>query len=74
MRFTEPDLDEREPVAPHDQLGRFLDKKCPVCGNGTLKYQGNGHWRCDGLDDPNDSEKSLIACENTHEDGTPIKP
>jgi hypothetical protein len=72
-RFTKLDLDEL-PVAPRDDLGHFVGKECPECGNGKLVYEGNGHWRCDGLADPEDENKPLDACTYQHDDGDPATP
>jgi len=72
-RFTKLDLDEL-PVAPRDDLGHFVGKECPECGNGKLVYEGNGHWRCDGLADPEDDNKPLDACAYQHDDGDPATP
>lgn len=47
-----------------------MSRNCPRCGNGTLQYEGNGFWRCDGLEDPENAAAPLQACSYTHEDGT----
>lgn len=48
---------------------------CPDinCG-GTLRYEGEGHWRCDGLVDPNDENKPLLACPFVHFQGDHYEP
>lgn len=66
--FTRLDLDELAPIGPREPDGKFVSKSCPVCGNGTLVYEGLGIWRCDGLADPEDENKPLVACEYTHAD------
>jgi len=58
------------PVGPRDAKGRLVSRECPRCGNGTLQFEGLGVWRCDGLSDPESSEKPLEACTYSHEDGT----
>ena len=57
------------PTAPKDADGRFVKIACPECGNGSLRFEGNGHWRCDGLADPGHPNKPLIACTYTRQDG-----
>lgn len=71
--FTLLDLDEMEPMraGPRDNTGKFIPGDCPVCGNGTLQYEGGGVWRCDGLDAPECDDQPLFACENVHFDGDP---
>lgn len=58
---------------PRDERGRFVPTTCPLpdCTPGHLKYEGGGHWRCDGLLDPNDPNKELEACWFFHIDGEP---
>lgn len=71
-RFSQLDLDEHP--MPRGERGKFVGKGCPVCGNGKLVYEGCGHWRCDGLADPEDVTKPLVACEYSHNDGEPTHP
>ena len=56
------------PLSPRDNNGRFVPKKCPVCG-GTLEYEGHGVWACDGLVDPETTDKELECCPFDHFDG-----
>ena len=64
-----------EPRRPFDRLGQYVPMQCPRCGSGALVYEGNKFWRCSGLDDPNDENKELIACEWFHIDGEErVKP
>ena len=62
----------REQIAPRDENGRFVSRGCPLleCGYGTLQYEGNGFWACDGLADPGDGSE-LIVCPHYHIDGEP---
>lgn len=62
-----------KPNAPYDDKGRFVPLNCPLpeCGSGTLRYQGNGVWECDGLIDPDHPDKPLEACWYFHRDGKP---
>jgi hypothetical protein len=49
--------------------GRFISRACPVptcCG--TLQQEGR-NWVCDGLRDPDRSDKPLEACDYTIYDG-----
>lgn len=61
---------------PYDDKGRFVPLACPdpEC-DGNLVYESDprfgGHWRCNGLVDPNDPTKELDACTRTHFDGEP---
>jgi hypothetical protein len=54
---------------PRDNHGRFVPTACELCGDGSLKHQGSGHWTCDGLIDPEDPNKELQACPGHHFDG-----
>lgn len=58
-------------IRPFDHTGRFIPLACPNpdCGAGTLRYEGNGEWRCDGLADPGRTDKPLEACPTVHFDG-----
>jgi hypothetical protein len=56
-------------TAPRDNHGRFLPTACDLCGCGNLRHQGEGHWQCDGLLDPEDPNKELEACPAYHFDG-----
>lgn len=57
---------------PFDELGRKVTRVCPNpdC-SGMLQHVGDGTWECDGLVDPNDPDKELLACAFTHQDGEP---
>ena len=55
--------------APRLRNGQFLSRECPRCGNGTLQRAADNDWRCDGLLDPDDPDKELIACEYGVYDG-----
>ncbi len=63
---------------PYDDRGRFVQLECADKNcDGKLVYEADarfgGHWRCDGLVDPNDDRKELQACPRTHFDGdTPL--
>lgn len=60
---------------PRDHRGRLVSCRCPDpdCGYGTLQYEGEGIWRCDGL--VGVGEQPLEACEHAHIDGeAPIRP
>lgn len=61
---------------PRDHMGRFVPAECPLpeCGCGTLRNDGRGVWRCDGLADPECDDQELVACTFTHIDGEPYKP
>lgn len=54
---------------PRNPDGRYIETKlCPVCGNGELLpcediIGFGGTWECNGLDDPNDDNKPLVACD-----------
>src|SRR5688572_3688054 len=62
-----------QPKFPRDDQGRSVPRACPVCDCGVLQYEGDGFWRCDGLADPDDTNKELQACTFTHEDGKPYQ-
>lgn len=66
-------MEQREKVAraSRDNRGRYISTDCPECGYGTLKDEGGGYWRCDGLADPGDVNKPLVACTYAHFDGEP---
>lgn len=70
----------RIPKFPRDDKGKAVPTKCPICDNGTLRFDGHGIcggpalWRCDGLTDPPSCNQELQACGFTHEDGTPFNP
>lgn len=55
---------------PRDENGRFVPLACPVptC-DGTLRYQGHRSWECDGLVDPENTNRELQACTFDHLDG-----
>ena len=58
------------PQRPQDDAGRFVPIACPdINCDGTLRYEGEGVWRCDGLVDPNDENKPLEACSFSHRQG-----
>lgn len=59
-------IEERRPF---DDKGRYVPLKCPDCGNGTLKYESNRTWICDGLADPIHDDLPLVTCEFYHIDG-----
>lgn len=65
---------EGDRARPFDDRGRFVPVACPrpTCGAGTLRYEGNGVWACDGLEDPNDDRKELDVCHHIHIDGEPF--
>lgn len=58
---------------PHDDKGRFVSTKCNLCDCGELRHEGDGHWRCDGLLDPEDPDKELEPCHAYHDDGEPVQ-
>jgi hypothetical protein len=59
--------------APRDDKGHFVPIACPdINCSGTLRYEGEGRWRCDGLVDPNHDDKPLYACPYVHFDGEPL--
>jgi hypothetical protein len=62
------------PIFPRDSKGRAVRRDCSDCGNGTLQYEGDGIWRCDGLADPGHDDKPLIACPRIHIDGEDDPP
>lgn len=45
---------------------------CPECGNGKLKPEQGGGWRCDGLADPGHADLPLEACEYWTEKLPPV--
>lgn len=55
-------------LRPRNAAGRYIKRECPDCGCGTLQYEGNGIWRCDGLADPGDILRELEACPFCHFD------
>jgi len=63
--------DRIEPRRPVDDKGRYVTMKCPHCGYGTLQYEGNKLWICDGLADPVHPDLPLVTCEFFHIDGDP---
>lgn len=59
---------------PYDEKGRFVSLVCPDedCDGFLVPEKdllGLECWRCNGLVDPNDSDKDLEACEFVHIDG-----
>lgn len=60
-------------IVPRDNKGFFVPLSCPrqECGGGTLQYEGDGWWRCDGLTDPNNDKLPLQECWFAHRDGEP---
>lgn len=67
---------------PRDDKGHFVPLDCPnpFCSAGKLVYEphtytyaAGGIWRCDGLVDPDDSNKELEACTFSHCDGDPYR-
>jgi hypothetical protein len=56
---------------PHDDKGKYVSLACPMlnCGGGTLRFEGDGLWRCDGLAEPDRADQDLYACPFTHRDG-----
>ena len=58
---------------PRDDKGRYVSRECPMpnCGGGTLHYEGDGTWRCDGLAEPERADQELFACPYVHFDGEP---
>jgi hypothetical protein len=57
---------------PYDHKGRFVKRFCPLCDTEFL-YQGEGEWRCQGLeDDPNTGTINVICCKGFHIDGEPF--
>ncbi len=56
---------------PYDDKGKYVPLKCPECGNGSLKYDRDGCWICDGLADPVHDDLPLVTCEFWHVDGDP---
>lgn len=67
-------MTSKAPTTPRDHLGHFVPTDCPRCGCGVLRFDGDGHWRCDGLDDPGTTDQELIACEFGHVDGEEYLP
>lgn len=59
---------------PYDENGRFVPRDCPVCGDGKLQYTARLTWECDGLCDPNDTQKELQTCAFDHIDGQQYLP
>lgn len=53
---------------PRGKRGRFIPRDCDECGCGTLQYDGDGWWSCDGLADPGHPDKPLVACTYSHHD------
>lgn len=59
-----------EPKRPIDSHGRFVSRRCPECGDGTLQleradsaiYGTSFDWACDGLVDPENPNVELQAC------------
>lgn len=64
---------QTHPKLPYDDKGRYVSLSCPLaeCGAGTLRYESDGMWHCDGLIDPGDDDKPLEACWYFHIDGKP---
>jgi hypothetical protein len=68
----EPTMNQK----PYDEQGKFVKTDCPRanCGAGSLKPEGDGTWRCDGLATPKHDDLPLVACDFTHQDGQPYNP
>lgn len=62
---------------PYDEKGRKVSRLCPNLDcDGTLQPEidpltNKTRWCCDGLVDPNDTNKELEACMFSHVDGEP---
>jgi hypothetical protein len=57
---------------PRDNKGRAVKKgPCDICGYGTLQYEGDGVWMCDGLmaENERDDHSPLVECNRHHFDG-----
>lgn len=58
---------------PYDDKGRFVPLACALCACGQLRHQGQGFWSCDGLLDPQASDKKLEPCPACHQDGEAVE-